>query len=111
MPLPFTPSAPLTLGLELELQVLDLRTFNLTRGASDLLAAIGAHSHRGEIKPEVTESMIEIATGVAVSTDDLARDLDSIQGVLLPAAQAMTRSFSAAKAHTTRSSFVMRIHP
>ena len=89
MPLPFTPSQPLTLGIELELQIIDLRTANLTRGGSDLIAAVGERAHRGEIKPEITESMIEIATGVAKSCDELERDLDSIRAVLLPAARAL----------------------
>jgi carboxylate-amine ligase len=85
----FSASEPLTLGVELELQIVDRRSWNLTRGASDLLAALGKRQHRGEIKPEVTESMIEIATGVARSLADLAADLDSIQSVLAPAARAL----------------------
>ena len=36
--LEFKRSEPLTLGVELELQILNTRDFNLTRGASDLLA-------------------------------------------------------------------------
>jgi len=36
--LPFKLSQPLTLGIELELQIVNSRDYNLTRGASDLLA-------------------------------------------------------------------------
>lgn len=89
MPLDFTPSDPLTLGVELELQIVDRHAFNLTRGASDLLGAIKRSTHRGEIKPEVTESMIEIATGIARSVSDLDADLASIHALLLPAARAL----------------------
>jgi carboxylate-amine ligase len=89
MPIAFSASEPLTLGVELELQIVDRHGHNLTRGASDLLAALGKRAHRGEIKPEITESMIEIATGIAHSTADLTRDLDSIAAVLLPAARAL----------------------
>lgn len=35
----FKHSQPLTLGVELELQLLSLRDFDLTRGATDLSAA------------------------------------------------------------------------
>jgi carboxylate-amine ligase len=87
--LEFTTSQPLTLGVELELQIVDRRSFNLTRGASDLLSALGKREHRGEIKPEITESMIEIATGIARTPADLLADLNSIQEVLAPAARAL----------------------
>jgi len=99
MPLPFTPSQPLTLGVELELQIVDRRTLNLTRGGSDLLAALGKREHRGEIKPEITESMIEIATDIASNTGDLTRDLASIHAVLLPAARALNLGLSGGGAH------------
>jgi carboxylate-amine ligase len=99
MPLTFTPSQPLTLGVELELQIVDRRTLNLTRGASDLLAALGKREHRGEIKPELTESMIEIATDVASGALDLARDLAEVHSVLLPAARALNLGLSGGGAH------------
>ncbi len=99
MPLAFTPSAPLTLGVELELQILDPRTLNLTRGASDLLAALGTAKHRGEIKPELTESMIEIATGIAAGPGELSRDLASIQHALRPAVRALNLGLSGGGAH------------
>ncbi len=99
MALGFKPSQALTLGVELELQIVDRRSFNLTRGGSDLIAALGKRPHRGEIKPEITESMIEIATGVARSLDELARDLASIREVLLPAARALNLGLCGGGAH------------
>ncbi|MDQ3214646.1 MAG: glutamate--cysteine ligase, partial [Pseudomonadota bacterium] len=60
----FNRSALLTLGVELELQLIDRRTGDLTRGASDLIALVSKKSHPGEIKPEITESMLEICTSV-----------------------------------------------
>jgi carboxylate-amine ligase len=99
MSLPFATSDPLTLGVELELQIVDLRTLNLTRGASDLLAALAGREHLGEIKPEVTESMIEVATGIACTAADLTRDLASIRAVLLPAARALNLGLSGGGTH------------
>ncbi len=99
MSLEFTASEPLTLGVELELQIVDRRTYNLTRGASDLLAALGKREHRGEIKPEITESMIEIATGIAHRAADLAADLASIHDVLAPAARALNLGLCGGGAH------------
>ena len=64
MTLEFTQSAPLTMGVELELMILSTHDWNLIRGAEDLLALIENEKHAGDIKPEITESMIEISTGV-----------------------------------------------
>ena len=60
----FSASEPLTMGVELELQILNTRDCNLTRGAADLLALIEKNPHPGDIKPEITESMIEISTSI-----------------------------------------------
>lgn len=61
--LEFTPSTPLTLGVELELQIVNRRDYNLTRGASDLMELVHREpAPAGEIKPEITEGMIEIST-------------------------------------------------
>ena len=62
--LDFKTSAALTMGIELELQIVDRRTGDLTRGASDLIALATRRPHPGEIKPEITESMLEISTSV-----------------------------------------------
>ena len=59
--LPFKNSEAYTLGVELELQVLNSRDYNLTGGAADLLALLENVPHPGEIKPEITEGMIEIS--------------------------------------------------
>ena len=54
----FTKSEALTLGVELELQLLSRRDFDLTRGATDLLASLDYDGRFGEIKLEITESML-----------------------------------------------------
>ncbi len=60
MPLEFKPPAALTFGVELELMVLNTRDFNLTRAAPDLLARLEKAKLPCEVKPEITESMIEV---------------------------------------------------
>jgi glutamate---cysteine ligase / carboxylate-amine ligase len=62
--LEFHPSERLTLGVELELQLIDHRDGDLTRAASDLVAITQTRHPRMDIKLEITESMIEIATGI-----------------------------------------------
>ncbi len=99
MTLAFTSSQALTLGVEIELQIVNTRDFNLTRGSSDLLAAIGKATYPGEIKPEITESMIEIATGIAHNVGDLEREFAAIKAVLARAAEAVNLGLCGGGAH------------
>jgi carboxylate-amine ligase len=82
MPLEFTQSPALTLGVELELMVLGTRDYDLTRGAPDLLARLAKAKLDGAVKPEITESMIEINSGVhtrhAALLEELTRTRDAI---------------------------------
>ncbi len=81
--LEFTRSEPLTLGVELELQLLTTRDYDLTRGASDLLRAAQHDGANGDVKLEITESMIEINTQARASVDAIAADLDALRGLLV----------------------------
>ena len=81
--LEFHHSEPLTLGVELELQLLTTRDYDLTRGASDLLRAMDYNGGNGDIKLEITESMIEINTHAQASVDAIADDLDGLREVLV----------------------------
>lgn len=77
--LPFTPSRPLTLGVELELQLVSLRDFDLTRAATDLLASLDHDDTHGDVKLEITESMIEINTRPRQDITAIAADLDGLR--------------------------------
>ncbi len=78
----FCRSEPLTLGVELELQLVSRRDFDLTRGATDLLASLDYGGGYGEIKLEITESMIEISTRPCTTVDDIAGDLAGLRATL-----------------------------
>jgi carboxylate-amine ligase len=84
--MPFAHSERLTLGVELELQLVDRTDWDLTRAASDLLELVGRKPHAGDIKPEITESMIEVSTGVHATHATLAVELDAVRQALLAAA-------------------------
>jgi len=79
----FKESQPLTLGVELELQLVSPRDFDLTRGATDLLGSMDYDDRFGEIKLEITESMIEVATLPRASVDGIAADLDGLRKTLV----------------------------
>ena len=78
----FKDSAALSLGVELELQLVSLRDFDLTRGATDLLGSLDYDERFGEIKLEITESMIEISTLARLTVDGIAADLGGLRDTL-----------------------------
>lgn len=78
----FKESAPLSLGVELELQLVSRRDFDLTRGATDLLGSLEYDGRFGEIKLEITESMIEISTQAQSTVDGIAADLAGLRDIL-----------------------------
>ncbi|MCC6609778.1 MAG: glutamate--cysteine ligase [Burkholderiales bacterium] len=85
--LAFKQSAPLSIGVELELQLVETRACDLTRAASDLIALVERRPHPGEIKPEITESMIEVASGIQHRYEALAAELLAVRDVLGAAAE------------------------
>ena len=74
----FKRSDALTLGVELELQLLSRRDFDLTRGATDLLGAMRYDGRFGDIKLEITESMIEVSTQARARVDEIGADLEGL---------------------------------
>ena len=85
--LPFPSGGPLlTMGVELELQVVDRREGDLTRGGADLIALIERRPHAGDVKPEITDSMIEVSTSVHRRHDALLAELQALRGAVIRAA-------------------------
>jgi glutamate---cysteine ligase / carboxylate-amine ligase len=83
MPLEFARSEALTFGVELELMVLNTRDFNLTRGAPDLLRRLGKAGLPGEVKPEITESMIEVNSRVNTRYGPLNDELTQVRDAIV----------------------------
>lgn len=61
---PFATSRPLTLGVELELQIVNTHDYDLTPAAGDLMRLMKGRKIPGNVMPEITSSMIEMATGI-----------------------------------------------
>ncbi|MEP6607141.1 MAG: YbdK family carboxylate-amine ligase [Burkholderiaceae bacterium] len=97
--LTFNASALLTLGVELELQLIDRRTGDLTRGASDLIALVSKKPHLGEIKPEITESMLEISTSVHRTFRPLLNELTAMRDTLVAGADLLDIEVAGGGAH------------
>ncbi len=97
--LAFKQSAALTMGVELELQIIDRRTGDLTRGASDLIQLVERRKHPGDIKPEITESMIEISTSVHTDFGALRDELRSIRNAVVETAARLDLCIAGGGAH------------
>ena len=82
--LDFKKSQSLTMGVELELQLIDRRTGDLTRAASDLIALVTRKPFPGDIKPEITESMLEVSTAVHATYSPLRAALLALRGAAAP---------------------------
>ncbi|HTD03819.1 YbdK family carboxylate-amine ligase [Undibacterium sp.] len=109
--LDFKSSTPLTMGVELELQIVNRRDFNLTRGSSDLLALINKKPHGYDIKPEITESMIEIATSVHSDHQEMLAELKTMRSLLVSAAEKANLGLAGGGAHPFQHWDDQRIYP
>lgn len=71
--LPFTHSPRMTLGVEVEIQLIDWRTHDLCPAAPRILEALGGETDR--IKAEIFQPMLEINTGICDGVEEVRRDL------------------------------------
>jgi len=83
---PFTESRSLTMGIELELQLVNLHDYDLVGSAEDLLRDVERQNLAMDIKPEMTLSMIEMATGICENYTDALQQLTAIRDVLVGSA-------------------------
>ncbi len=81
----FGPSAALTFGVELELQLVNLSDFDLTDASPDLLHLLDRKPFPGNVTPEITESMIEINSSVHTGYLPLLAQLQEIRDTLVQA--------------------------
>jgi carboxylate-amine ligase len=95
----FTPSQPLTLGVELELQLVDRHDFDLTPRAEDLLRELAGHSGAWDVKPEITRSMIEIGTSIQRAFAPLRDELHDLRGQMSRAARKLNIAISGGGTH------------
>ncbi len=110
MPLePFKASAALTMGVELELQLVNPTDFDLSASASDLLHLLERRKFPGDVKPEMTESMIEISTDVHTRHDELLAQLRLIRDALIAAGDRLNVALCGGGTHPFQRWFNQRI--
>jgi len=95
----FTPSQPLTLGVELELQLVSTHDFDLSPQAEDLLRELKGHSGAWDVKPEITRSMIEIGTSIQTEHGSLLAELRDLRDQLSRAARRLNIAIAGGGTH------------
>jgi len=95
----FKASTPLTMGVELELQLVSFSNYDLTASSPDLLHLLGRKPFPGNVTPEITESMIEINTDVHTKHSELLAQLQLIRDTLVQAGEKLNVGLAGGGTH------------
>ena len=82
----FQKSDALSLGVELELQLVNTHDYDLAPYADDMLRLMKKIPLPGAVVPEMTSSMIEISTGICHSPAEVLGQLTQIRDALVKCA-------------------------
>ena len=82
----FQKSDALSLGVELELQLVNTHDYDLAPYAEDMLRLMKKIPLPGAVVPEMTSSMIEISTGVCQSPSEVLGQLSQVRDALVKSA-------------------------
>jgi glutamate---cysteine ligase / carboxylate-amine ligase len=97
--LDFKPSKPCTLGVELELQILHPSNYNLVARAKDFIRQVRESPYAEQIKPEMTQSMIEINSRPHHTPQTLLNDLLQVQRFMVQEARKLNIKFAGGGTH------------
>lgn len=106
----FKTSAPLTMGVELELQIVSPTDLDLVSGAEDLLELLERKPFPGEVKPEITSSMIEISTDPQSSYEPLYQQLIAARDALVAAVDRLNLDICGGGTHAFQRWYERRIY-
>lgn len=109
--LSFASSKPFTMGIELELQLVNRRNYNLATDALDLLAWIKPRDLQKQIKLEITQGMIELNSAIHTRVDELVEELQQLRSALIDVAQHVNIDVAGGGAHPFQNWSEQRITP
>ena len=95
----FASSRALSVGVELELQLVGTHDYDLIAAAEDLLRMMARTEVPGEVKPEMTCSMIEISTGICNDHAMVLDQLETLRTALVDAARKLNISLCGGGTH------------
>jgi glutamate---cysteine ligase / carboxylate-amine ligase len=107
----FKSSQPLTLGVELELQLVSTHDFDLAPQAEDLLRELRQHTGAWDVKPEITRSMIEIGSSIQREHGPLLAELHDLRRQLSDAARKLNIAIAGGGTHPYQHWSAQQIYP
>ncbi len=108
---PFAQSAMGSMGIELELMVLDRLSFDLLPAAPEILRLLDKQEKAWMATPEVTTSMLEVATSVLGGYAEAAQQIEEIRRSVQRAAFQVGAAISGGGAHPFQKWSEQRIYP
>lgn len=108
---PFKHSALVSIGVELELQIIDPMTHDLISHAKDLIRNIKESAYQKRVIPEITQSMIEINSSVHHSPKKMYQELRAIQSFLLEQSKQIGICLSGGGTHPFQKWTLTKIFP
>ncbi len=108
---PFMASQLGTMGIELELMVLDRLTYDLMPAAPDILRLLDMQDKKWVATPEITTSMLEVATSILNGYDGAAAEIEEIRASVQRAAFQVGAAISGGGAHPFQKWNEQRIYP
>lgn len=109
--LPFKKSAVASIGIELEYQIINPNSFALISRSKELLRNIKEGPFQHQIKPEITQSMIELNSSIHLATKDLMKELFELKSFLLKKAEEINVAFCGGGTHPFQKWSAQKIFP
>ncbi|MDR1968013.1 MAG: glutamate--cysteine ligase [Burkholderiaceae bacterium] len=106
----FAPSEALTIGVELELQLVNTNDYDLTHYADDMLRLMARRDLPGSVVPEMTSGMIEISTGICRSAGEARAQLTQIRDALVQSADKLNIAVAGGGTHPYQQWHQQRIY-
>lgn len=109
--LEFKTSEPLTIGVELEIQIINKKTRDLVPLAGDVIHYLETNKFSDQIKPEITQSMLEINSSVHSSPQNLFKEMQAIRNELIKQTKSLDIYFSGGGTHPFQMWTDRKIYP
>ncbi len=109
--LSFKSSTHVSIGVELELQLINPHTYGLISSAKDLIRIIRESHYQKRIKPEITQCMIEVNSSIHHSPMILLDELIEIQSFLLEQGDKLNITFCGGGTHPFHKWMLQKIFP
>jgi glutamate---cysteine ligase / carboxylate-amine ligase len=108
---PFSASRLGSMGIELELMVLDRLTYDLLPAAPDILRLLDMQTKKWVATPEITTSMLEVATSILDGYAQAAAEIEEIRRSVQKAAFEVGAAISGGGSHPFQKWNEQRIYP